>query len=191
MNTYELDTLSIQYIRRPVDDASREDLSAFFLAAYNEIYRRIMSEAYKVFTTESIILDKNNSFSVDNLSKSLIYIKCINSSEQIQLKWEKADDNKIFIYTNSKTVYITYYYMPHLLENNNPVSPPASITPSNTPIIPKEYHNIFSLWAAYRYLHSRRKFEDANYYYEMAMELFGKLDSSFSSSAKLNINYLS
>ena len=60
----------------------------------------------------------------------------------------------------------------------------------NTPIIPEEYHNIFSLWAAYRYMHSRRKSEDANYYYEMAMELFAKIKNDYGEKTKFKVNYL-
>ena len=40
MNVYELDTLTLNYIRLPVDNDNRNEFSEFFLTAYNEIYRR-------------------------------------------------------------------------------------------------------------------------------------------------------
>lgn len=185
MNIYELDTLSIQYIRRPVDNAARQELSSFFTAAYNEIYRRIMSDAYRIFTTESTALT-NNTFSASSLSKTLLSIKSIHSQNGSKLLWKKCEEDNIFVHTSDNIVNITYYYMPPVLENPTPTAPPVSASPSNTPVIPVEYHNIFSLWAAYRYLHSRRRLEDANAYYEMAIDLFLKLDNSFGESVKLN-----
>ena len=190
MNVYELDALSIQYIRRPVDNDARTELSAFFLTAYNEIYRRIMSEVYRVTYTETVALDSNKCFSPDNLSKRLISIKNIRTSGCDKLLWEKHSDNNIAVHTQSNTVTVTYCYMPELLTNSSPTTAPTSVSATNTPIIPEEYHNIFSLWAAYRYLHSRRKFEDANYYYEMAMELFYKISCDLGETTKLKINYL-
>lgn len=191
MNVYELDTLSIQYIRRPVDDDARTELSAFFLTAYNEIYRRIMSEVYRIACTETVFLDKNGSFDVMTLSKKLLSIKSIRSEVSEKLMWEKAADNNILVHTHAAQVTVTYFYMPVLLQNSTPTAPPSSNAAVNTPVIPPEYHNIFSLWAAYRYLHSRRKFEDANYYYEMAMELFYKISCDFGEKTKIKVNYMS
>lgn len=191
MNVYELDTLSIQYIRRPVDNDARTELSAFFLTAYNEIYRRIMSEVYRITCSEEITLSPNGSFDMIALSRSLLSIKSIKSDTSEKLKWEKGSNGKIIVHTQAKHVTVTYFYMPPLLQNSEPTSPPSINGSFNNPIIPSEYHNIFALWAAYRYLHSRRKFEDANYYYEMAMELFYKISCDIGEKTKFNINYLS
>ena len=190
MNVYNLDTLSLQYIRRPVDDDARTELSAFFTVAYNEIYRRIMSEAYRITFTENVQLDNNKSFSCNSLSKRLITIKNIRTPQNEKLLWERGTENNINVHTAASTVIVTYCYMPGLLQNSTPTTPPESAAPSNTPVIPEEYHNIFSLWAAYRYLHSRRKFEDSNYYYEMAMELFMKLSNDFGEKTRLKVNYM-
>ncbi len=190
MNIYTLDTLSLQYIRRPVDDTARKELSSFFCTAYNEIYRRIMSEPYKLSTSQSITLDASHTFSASKLSKTLIRIKKITSLANAKLMWERSDTNIIKVHTNDSTVMISYYYMPEPLENKTPTVMPVSSSNKNTPIIPEEYHNIFSLWAAYRYMHSRRKSEDANYYYEMAMELFYKIKSDYGETTKIKVNYL-
>lgn len=189
MNIYTLDTLSLQYIRRPVDDDARTELSEFFCTAYNEIYRRIMSEPYKLSTTQTVALDNNHSFSVEKLSKSLIRIKKIKSIHNIKLMWERDDNNFIKVHTNDKFAVICYYYMPLLLKNENPTVIPIVPSETNTPVIPDEYHNIFSLWAAYRYMHSKRKSEDANYYYEMSMELFYKIKNDYGEKTKIKVNY--
>ena len=190
MNVFNLDTLSLQYIRRPVDDEGRNDLSPFFVTAYNEIYRRIMSEAYRITHTETVTLDENKCFSTGSLSKRLISIKNIYVLGNSKLLWERDSGNTIKVHTTATFVNVTYCYMPELLKNPTPLAEPTSASDSNTPVIPEEYHNIFSLWAAYRYLHSRRKFEDANYYYEMAMELLRKLGNDFGEKTRLKINYL-
>lgn len=191
MNVYALDTLSIQYIRRPVDNDARTELSAFFLTAYNEIYRRIMSEVYRIACVETVSLDKNGSFDITALTKNLLSIKSIRSEASEKLMWEKAADNRIIVHTHTAQVTVTYFYMPPLLQNSTPTTPPSTDAVINTPVIPPEYHNIFSLWAAYRYLHSRRKFEDANYYYEMAMELFYKISCDLGEKTKIKVNYMS
>lgn len=189
MNIYTLDTLSLQYIRRPVDDNARNELSKFFCTAYNEIYRRIMSEPYKLTVSQNVVLDTNHTFSTDVLSKSLIRVKKITSTANIKLMWERGDENCIKVHTNNSCVIVSYYYMPELLENNTPTVMPILASNKNTPVIPEEYHNIFSLWAAYRYMHSKRKSEDANYYYEMSMELFYKIKSDYGETTKIKVNY--
>jgi len=189
MNIYTLDTLSLQYIRRPVDDNARKELSEFFCHAYNEIYRRIMSEPYKLSTSQTITL-KNKAFKVSDLQRPLIRIKRITTLKNLKLMWERGDDDTITVHTNDKDVAISYYYMPQLLKNDDPTNMPLMPSNENTPIIPEEYHNIFSLWAAYRYMHSRRKSEDANYYYEMAMELFAKIKNDYGEKTKFKVNYL-
>lgn len=148
-----------------------------------------MSGPYKMSTTQKMQLDESQSFSVDKLSKSLIKIKKITSVGNIKLMWERGDDNCIKVHTGDKFVIVNYYYMPDLLVNNTPTTIPSISTNKNTPIIPEEYHNIFSLWAAYRYMHSRRKSEDANYYYEMAMELFYKIKNDYGETTKIKVNY--
>ncbi len=188
MNTYELDTLTLNYIRRPIDDDARTELSEFFTVAYNEIYRRIMGDPYKLTETEAVML-KNRCFSINELAKSFIGVKVIKSRDGVKYVWEKGDGNNINVHTNDKTVNVTYYFMPATLKNITPTSPPDEENGENTPVIPTEYHNIFSLWAAYRYLHSRRQFEDAGYYYEMAMELFYQLRDKFSERTKIKVNY--
>lgn len=190
MNVYELDTLSLQYIRRPPDNDARNELSQFFVTAYNEIYRRIMSEAYRISVAETTELDENKCFSVGALSKTLLSIKNIYDACSDKLLWERSTNDNIKVHTSAKSVTVVYYYMPELLENTTPTTAPGTVSPNNTPCIPQEYHNIFSLWAAYRYLHSRRKFEDANYYYEMAIELMHKISNDFAERTKLKINYL-
>lgn len=189
MNVYTLDTLSLQYIRRPIDDIARNELSEFFCTAYNEIYRRIMSDPYKLSLSQTVTLDEENSFSVNKLSKSLIRIKKITSTGNVKLMWERADDDCIKVHTVNKNVIVNYFYMPELLSNKTPTVIPTKATNTNTPVIPSEYHNIFSLWAAYRYMHSRRKSEDANYYYEMAMELFYKIKNDYGEKTKITVNY--
>ena len=70
MNVYELDTLTLNYIRLPVDNDNRNEFSEFFLTAYNEIYRRVMAEKVKLITKELIELEKG-CFSEEKLSKKL------------------------------------------------------------------------------------------------------------------------
>lgn len=190
MNTYTLDTLSLQYIRRPVDDQARLELSEFFTTAYNEIYRRIMSECYKLSHSEVMTLDGEKAFSVDALSKRLIRIRRITTLYNAKLMWERGDDDMISVKTASPRVIVSYYYMPTLLTNSTPTAMPITADDTNTPIIPEEYHNVFSLWAAYRYMHSRRKSDDANYYYQMAMELFYKIKNDYGEKTPLKTNYM-
>ena len=189
MNIYTLDTLSLQYIRRPVDDNARKELGEFFCLAYNEIYRRIMSEPYKLSTSQTVKLE-NGAFKIEQLSRPLIRIKRITTLKNLKLMWERGDDDTITVHTHESEISISYYYMPPLLKNEDPCNMPLVPTNDNTPIIPEEYHNIFSLWAAYRYMHSRRKSEDANYYYEMAMELFGKIKNDYGEKTRIKVNYM-
>ncbi len=190
MNVYDLDTLSLHYIRRPVDDDGRNELSQYFLVAYNEIYRRIMSKAYPLTKIDTITLDSSKCFSISSLSSPLIGIKYILSEYSAKLLWEKRDEDTIKVRTHSNYADVCYSYMPPLLKNETPTVENTGNDETNIPIIPEEYHNIFSLWAAYRYLHAKRQFEDANYYYEMSMELFSQISSDYSESAYLNINFL-
>ena len=190
MNVYELDSLSLHYIRRPVDDDGRKELSQYFLVAYNEIYRRIMSKAFALTKVDNVTLDSRKCFSADSLSSPLISIKYILSEYSSKLLWEKCEDNKIKVRTHSRYADVYYRYMPPLLENENPTVERSDTDETYVPLIPEEYHNIFSLWAAYRYLHAKRQFEDANYYYEMSMELMSQLSTEYSESTHLNINFL-
>jgi hypothetical protein len=48
MNVYELDAMTLQFIRRPVTDEFREEYAPLFLAAYNEMYRMICTRFYKI-----------------------------------------------------------------------------------------------------------------------------------------------
>ncbi len=190
MNVYELDTLSLQYIRRPVDNEARTELSAFFLTAYNEVYRRIMTDAYRLFAKETVRLDSDHEFNTDSLNNELLGIRKITSLSGERLLWERNVGNIISVRTSAQNVVITYNYMPALLVNQNPIVSLTVSTATNMPVIPKEYHNVFSLWAAYRYLHSRRKFEDSSCYYEMATELISKIKNDVSEKIKLKVNYM-
>ncbi len=190
MNTYTLDTLSLQYIRRPVDDAARTELSEFFCTAYNEIYRRLLSDPYKLSTAQVVNLTPEHTFSTQSLNNTLIRIRRITSGNGSKLMWERSDGNTVTVHTSDKIAVVSYYYMPQLLTNPTPTQIPLQNTDANTPVIPQEYHNIFSLWAAYRYMHSRRKQEDANYYYEMAMELFYQIKSDIGQSTNINVDYI-
>jgi hypothetical protein len=189
MNVYELDTLTLNYIRLPVDNDNRNEFSEFFLTAYNEIYRRVMAEKVKLITKELIELEKG-CFSEEKLSKKCIALREVRSVNGEKLGWQREEETNIYVYTNDKSVWVSYCYMPPLLCNPVPTCPPLESCPENTPKIPVEYHNLFSLWAAYRWFQSRRKFADAAYYYESASEVIQLLGSQQSSFETFHFHYL-
>lgn len=163
MNVYELDGLTLDYIRQPREDDLRREYASFFLAAYNEFYCEIIGERYRSFYRESVTFDRDTDeryglITLSDLSKTFISIKEIITSgnqEYPASSITRYDTERMGVaYPIEDTATLVYFYMPAPLahDGNNPATPPETASETNTPIFtPAEYHNALSLWAAYRY----------------------------------------
>jgi len=178
MNVYQLDGITLDYIRQPRENSLRREYHEFFLAAYNEFYREIIEERYRPFHRESVIFDRETDERYGLIDWTVLDKKFISIKEIITSGNQTYDTSQICRYDHNNigvlypiddTATLAYFYMPSRLahDGNNPNTPPTEVSETNTPIfVPEEYHIALSQYAAYRYYkkEGNQKMEQSYYF---------------------------
>jgi len=181
MNVYEMDGMSLRFIRRPVEDDFRREYAPLFLAAYNEIYRLICTRFYQGVERETVSLDNEALADVRSLAKPMIrLLKVYTGGDRAVSNVDRYDSDRVRIpgYAGQEVVFL-YQYMPPMLQNPHPafLIEPENEDDTNVPVIPEAYHLALPLYAAHTWMHAQEKFSEANFYYQRAMAVAGELSA--------------
>jgi hypothetical protein len=189
MNTYELDTLTLQYCDEAVTNTNRTLYSPIFLAAYNDAYAGICTERIQPKAYEAVTLDAERCFSVSDLSNRMKKILDVSELEDfsaangfrpsrpLDFLWKDHATVRIPLAPGS-VVWVRYEYLPAALVNATPTTEDGNT--SEPALLDEAVHGALCMYAAAAHWRVRKKFEREadwmNAYYMTIRSVEGRRD---------------
>jgi hypothetical protein len=135
--------------------------------AINEGYMLLVTRYCPVYKSVEVDLYDGHYIEIPEDFNRLVSIESLGVGGNDYTNMIKSRGNRIYFNMRlpHQKLILTYSYIPDELMDNTDV-----------PVIPKQYHRLISIYAAYSYLQSIRKFDRANYFYDRFMSQAALID---------------
>ena len=175
MNTYELDTMTLNLLQLEISDNNRNQFSPIFTAAYNEAYMDICKQYIKPKCWEQVALTYRKFDVADLEFTPTSFIKAANNPDySSDGGYSFQGGYEIKMYDSLQAVipaistdgcYILYEYLPETLVNDDPDN---EVTNTSEPylILGDARQKVLCIYATSVYYAAFKKPSMAEYFYE-------------------------